>query len=161
MERKMITNLRTHWKKSLVVSLAAALVVFGVIQLIPVSRTNPPIVAEPAWDSPQTRTLVENACFTCHSNETQWSWYSKIAPVSWLTSHDVTDGREHLNFSDWDQHHASADEITEVINSGEMPPWYYTIMHSEARLSDQEKADLIAGLQTTFAQTASNTGSDS
>ncbi len=157
----MITNLRTHWKKSLVVGLAAALIVFGVIQLIPVSHTNPAVVVEPTWDAPQTRNLAESACFNCHSNETEWPWYSKIAPVSWLTSHDVTDGREHLNFSDWSQHHAGINEITEVINSGEMPPWYYTINHPEARLSDQEKADLIAGLQATFAQTANITSADS
>jgi hypothetical protein len=148
-------NLRRYWKKPLVSGFVGVLAVFGLIQLFPVSRTNPPIVNEPVWDSPQTRTLAEKACFTCHSNETQWPWYAQIAPVSWLTAHDVTDGREHLNFSDWNQHHASAGEIKEVINEGEMPPWYYTLMHSDAKLSDQEKAELIAGLQATLTQTAS------
>lgn len=157
----MMTNLHTNWKRTLIIGAASALIVFGLIQLIPVSRTNPAVSNEPVWDSPQTRTLVENACFSCHSNETQWPWYSKIAPVSWLTAHDVTDGRERLNFSDWNQRHASAGEITEVVNEGEMPPWYYTLMHSEARLSDQQKAQLIDGLQATFAQTASTTGTDS
>lgn len=150
-------NLRTHWKRTLIVGVGGVLIVFGLIQLIPVSRTNPPVKSEPAWDSPQTRTLAEHACFACHSNETTWPWYAQIAPVSWLTSHDVSEGRAELNFSDWNQHHVSANEMAEVIDESEMPPWYYSVMHPEAKLSDQEKADLINGLQATFAQTANAT----
>ena len=55
-----------------------------VIQLLPYGRdhTNPPVVAEPLWDSPQTRALAKRACFDCHSNETIWPWYTNVAPVS-------------------------------------------------------------------------------
>jgi hypothetical protein len=154
-------SLRAHWKRPLVMGTAIALIVFGVIQFVPVSRTNPPVVSEPAWDSSQTRTLVENACFACHSNETQWPWYSKIAPVSWLTAHDVDAGRRVLNFSEWGSQPMETGEIFEVIDEGEMPPRYYVVMHSEAKLSDQEKAQLIEGLRATLAQTtsAANPGS--
>jgi len=72
------------------------------IQLIPlpVRNNNPPVVAEPNWDSPQTHALVKRACFDCHSNETIWPWYSYIAPVSWLVYNDVMEGRSRLDFSE-------------------------------------------------------------
>jgi cytochrome c551/c552 len=80
--------------------------VFGLLLLIQLVlvwlfQTNPPVSAEPAWDSPQTRALAQRACFDCHSNETQWPLYSRIAPVSWLITSDVVRGRRHLNFSTW------------------------------------------------------------
>src|SRR6056297_3230811 len=89
--------------RQMIIGLAAVAAVFLVIQLIPYGRshTNPPIVLEPDWDSPRTRELAERACFDCHSNETEWPWYSNIAPVSWLVQHDVDEGRHELNFSDW------------------------------------------------------------
>jgi|KBSSwiStaDraftv2_1062776.scaffolds.fasta_scaffold2015676_1 Haem-binding domain len=82
--------------------LIAVFVLLLLIQLVPVwlFQTNPPVVAEPAWDSPQTRALAQRACFDCHSNETQWPLYSRIAPVSWLITSDVIRGRR-LNFSTW------------------------------------------------------------
>lgn len=140
------------WKGKLGAAAAAALVVFVLIQLIPVDKTNPAVVREPAWDSPQTRELAKAACFDCHSNETVWPWYARIAPSSWLLYRDVTEGRDQLNFSDWSGR-METDEIAEVINEGEMPPWYYVVMHPDAKLSDSEKQALINGLQRTAAAT--------
>ena len=59
---------------------------FVAIQFVPYGRdhVNPPVGAEPTWDSPGTRTLAKQACFDCHSNETEWPAYSRVAPVSWL-----------------------------------------------------------------------------
>src|SRR6478736_5462202 len=73
------------------------------IQLVPYgpSRVNPAVAGEPAWDSPATRALAKQACFDCHSNETEWPAYSSVAPVSWLVQHDVDEGRAVLNFSEW------------------------------------------------------------
>jgi mono/diheme cytochrome c family protein len=135
------------------IGLLSLLGVFLVIQVIPYGRdhTNPPVTAEPAWDSPETRALAAGACFDCHSNETDWPWYTNVAPFSWLTQRDVDEGRDTLNFSEWDQPQGEVDEVGEVIREGEMPPWYYGITHSAARLSDAEKEQLIAGLQATFA----------
>ena len=80
------------------------------IQLLPVGapRDNPPVVAEPAWDSPRTRELFVRACADCHSNQTRWPWYSRVAPASWLVAHDVAEGRRELNVSEWQrpQEHA-------------------------------------------------------
>ena len=124
---------------------------FLLIQLIPYGRdhSNPPVTAEPAWDSPETRALAVAACLDCHSNETDWPWYTNIAPVSWLSQHDVDEGRDVLNFSEWDRPQ-EAEDVSEVIQEGEMPPWYYGITHSGARLSDAEIERLIAGLEATF-----------
>ncbi len=127
-------------------------VLFGLIQLIPYGRnhTNPPVRQEPQWDSPQTRELVRRACYDCHSNETVWPWYSNIAPVSWLVQRDVDEGRQKLNFSEWDRPQEGAREILEVIQEGEMPPFYYVILHPQAKLSNAEKQALLQGLEKTL-----------
>jgi hypothetical protein len=125
--------------------------VFLLIQFIPYGRdhTNPPISMEPDWDSPETKALATGACFDCHSNETEWPWYTNVAPVSWLVQRDVQEGRETLNFSEWDRPQGEL-EVAEAISEGSMPPWYYSILHSGARLSAQEEQQLIAGLRATF-----------
>jgi hypothetical protein len=136
------------------------LLVAILIQLIPYGHdhSNPPVMQEPKWDSPQTRSLVKRACFDCHSNETVWPWYSNIAPVSWLVYRDVSEGREHINFSEWDmrpfmpegeggeQHQHGPEVVREVLESGEMPPAQYLLLHPEARLSDEEILLLIEKL---------------
>jgi len=139
-----------RWLVRIVVALVVVLVV---IQAIPYGRdhTNPPVRAEPNWDSPRTRQLAEDACFACHSNETRWPWYSSVAPVSWLTQNDVDEGRRVLNFSEWDRPQESG-EAAEALREGEMPPWQFKLLHPEARLSDAEKAQLIRGLERTLAR---------
>ncbi len=124
------------------------------MQVVPYGRshTNPPVIREPAWDSPQTRALAKRACFDCHSHETIWPWYSKIAPVSWLVQYDVDKGREELNFSDWQGGGREGErpgKIGKEVAEGEMPPFQFLINHPEARLSEGEKRQLIDGLNST------------
>jgi hypothetical protein len=123
------------------------LVLFALIQLIPYGRnhTNPAVVQEPNWDA-QTRAIAQKACFDCHSNQTVWPWYSNVAPISWLLYHDVQEGRSHMNFSDWGRMGLSASKIESMIQSGEMPPIQYKLMHPSAKLSDAEKQALVQGL---------------
>ena len=126
-----------------------------VIQLVPIGRnhTNPAVVAEPTWDSPQTRALAARACFDCHSNETVWPWYSNIAPFSWLVQRDVEEGRQVLNFSEWNTgRRYRTNEILEVVQEGRMPPGTYLPLHPKAQLSAAETADLIKGFQATFGR---------
>jgi len=127
-------------------------VLFVVIQLMPYGRAhaNPAVSAEPPWDSPRTRELAARACFDCHSDETRWPWYSHVAPFSWLVQHDVDEGRSKLNLSEWDRPHGEADEAAEMLESGEMPPWFYLPLHSQARLSEAEQAELLRGLAATL-----------
>ena len=122
------------------------------IQFIPYGRdhTNPPVRAEPAWDTPQTRALFARACADCHSNQTVWPWYSAIAPMSWLVTRDVQEGREKFNVSEWDREDNEGDEAAEVVQDGSMPPFHYLMAHPLARLSSQEHQAFIAGLRATF-----------
>lgn len=136
---------------------------FLLVQLVPYGRqnTNPPVVAEPAWNAPQTRDLAARACFDCHSNETVWPWYSNIAPLSWLVQHDVVEGRERLNFSEWGQRRQETDDLFKVIESSEMPPQQFLILHPEARLTTAEKQLLIQGFQATLGNAGEDGEGDS
>lgn len=128
---------------------------FLLIQLLPIGRdhTNPPIEAEPQWDSPKTKMLFDRACADCHSHTTKWPWYSNIAPLSWIITDHVIEGREHFNVSLWGiQKENEGEEAAEEVEEGEMPIFGYTITHPEARLSREEKQRLIEGLEATFGR---------
>lgn len=105
------------------------------------------------WDSPETERLVRTACYDCHSNETFWPWYSYVAPVSWLVLRDVNRGRDGLNFSEDDPATFNLDDIAWHIDN-DMPKRIYLILHPEASYSDEEKAQLVAGLRATFGDIA-------
>lgn len=139
-------------KKWILYILLAGIIIFGLIQLLPIGKdhTNPPMVSEPNWNSPATRASAKEHCFQCHSNETEWPWYSNIAPGSWLIYADVVNGRRHFNFSDWNARPGELDEMVYVINKGEMPPIQYWIFHPGSRLSPAQKQSLIDGLTATL-----------
>jgi heme-binding protein len=120
-------------------ALAAGLVLLA-IQLVPVSRTNPPVTA-PVTAPPEVQALLRRACFDCHSHETTWPAQAYVAPFSWLVAHDVTEGRAELNFSAWDRVDRAkmAKKLPEEVAEGEMPPWRYVLAHPSARLSDAER----------------------
>ena len=123
------------------------------IQFIPFGKDHSvyKTVAEPKWDGAQTRKLFFKACRDCHSFETKWPWYSNIAPISWLISNHVEEGREHLNVSNWGhQKKNKGKEAAEEIEQGDMPLAPYILLHSEAKLSESEKISLINGLKKTF-----------
>jgi mono/diheme cytochrome c family protein len=145
--------MRVKLRQREIALLVAVLVgLFGLIQLLPIGapRVNPPVVAEPAWDSPQTRALFVRACADCHSNTTVWPWYASVAPASWLVAHDVAEGRERLNVSEWNRPQKDAHEAAGEVRAGKMPMRSYVWMHPAARLSPAERDALIAGLTATF-----------
>jgi hypothetical protein len=120
-------------------------------QLIPYGRNheNPAVVAEPAWDSVETRALAAAACYDCHSNETVWPWYSNVAPMSWMVQRHVDEGRQKLNFSEWglgSGDEEEAGELGESVLEGAMPPTQYVLLHPAARLTAAEKDALVRGL---------------
>lgn len=130
-----------------------ALALLGLaIQLVPYgwNHDNPAVAAEPAWNAPRTRELFFRACGDCHSNETKWPLYSRIAPVSWLVFRDVQEGREHLNVSEWNRPQKDAHEAAEELEKSAMPLPVYLPLHPEARLAPAEKAALVAGLAATL-----------
>lgn len=125
----------------ILIALIATLVL---IQLIPVTRDNP--AAKGDFSGPtDVKQILKQSCYDCHSNETVWPWYSHIAPVSWLVVGDVNEARHHFNFSNWQllsdiDKIAVKREIWKEIDSGEMPPETYLLMHSDAKLSETDKA---------------------
>jgi mono/diheme cytochrome c family protein len=138
-----------RWLRRGLLVLAALLVV---AQFLPFGRVdNPPVTAEPAWDSPRTRELVARSCFACHSNQSKREWYH-LAPASWLVAYDVAEAREHLNFSEWDREQDDADEAAEMVEEGEMPLPRYLLFHPEAKLTDAERAELVRGLEATLGR---------
>jgi mono/diheme cytochrome c family protein len=126
--------------------------ILAAIQLVPYGRNhlNPATTGEPQWDSPETRTLAKQACFDCHSNETAWPAYARVAPVSWLIQHDVDEGRSVLNFSEWPRPQKEATESAKEVREGDMPPAIYRVMHAHARLNDPDRDRLARGLAATF-----------
>ena len=130
-----------------------AVLVFVVIlllaQAIRIDRSNPLVRSDlPAAHA--VNPILRRACYNCHSNETIWPWYSGLAPASWLVGNDVKEGREHLNFSEWgayssERQHKNLMKVAEEIEEGAMPPWYYSMMHSDSRLTEAERNKINLG----------------
>jgi hypothetical protein len=133
-------------KKILLYIVIGGLALFALIQLVPIDRVNPPTSLEPKWSTPEARALAKEHCFQCHSNETEWPWYSYVAPASWLIKWDVVNGRDKFNFSEWDKHPGELDEMIGEIQDGGMPPLQYTLFHPNSKLDTQQKQTLIDAL---------------
>ena len=135
-----------------IILLIIALLLVG-IQFFKIDRGNP--VSDPHKDfititmPPQdVATIIKGACYDCHSNETKYPVYSKIAPVSWMIKSHVTEAREHFNFSEWSSFDSAVQihilkECIEEIEKGGMPLKSYKMMHSSARMNDDERRLLI------------------
>jgi hypothetical protein len=121
------------------------------IQYIEVDRTNPPVKAD--LDAPiEIKNIFRTSCYDCHSNQTKWPWYSKVAPISWMIIDDVNEGRKHLNFSDWGTLFSGKREelkkkMWEELTADEMPPGKYIYLHPSASLEITQKNILKRWLQ--------------
>jgi Haem-binding domain len=124
----------------------AVLVLVIAIQFVPMDARNPPVEGD-IPTSPEVKAVLRRACYDCHSHETVWPWYSRIAPVSWLLARDVHEGRADLNFSTWNRY-STQQQVEKLKDSwtyeteGHMPPWYYLPVHRDAHLSVQDR-DLL------------------
>jgi Haem-binding domain len=141
-------------KKKLKWFFVAFIVGLGLLQFTNPARTNPPVVndllaANPP--PPHVAALLHAACYDCHSHETKWPWYSRIAPMSWLIAKDVIEGRENLNFSEWPANQPARAakrlaNMSEQIDYLEMPPKKYTAIHVDARLTESQRKELTGWL---------------
>lgn len=130
------------------------LIVFLAMQVFSIDKTNPTTDEKVDFlstvDVPNdVKMLLENACMDCHSHNTTYPWYTNIEPVSWLVKGHIKEGRKHLNFSTWQTYDSprkshKIDECIEVIEEKWMPMASYTWMHSEAKLTDDNRSRLIA-----------------
>ncbi|MCU1302772.1 MAG: hypothetical protein JWQ87_3056 [Candidatus Sulfotelmatobacter sp.] len=97
--------------------------------------------------NPQVGAILDRSCQDCHSSRTRLPWYSHVAPISWIVSKDVSEGRENLDFSEWRSQSDSGYEralICNAVSSGEMPLPEYTVIHRNAKLSKRD-VELICG----------------
>ena len=130
---------------------------FFALQLAPspvqplVRSTTDPRVHVQIAGHPEVGAILDRACKDCHSNQTRVPWYGHVAPMSWMVSQHVNQGREMLNFSDWDSRQPTANEMEELcgaVSSGSMPLRSYTLIHREAILSKRD-VDTICKLADT------------
>src|SRR5215213_9666575 len=120
------------------------------VQFVRPERVNPPAASGQALEeharvTPEVAGVLKRSCMDCHSNRTDWPWYSNVAPASWFVIDHVNHGRRHLNFSTWTEQDRSErigllEEINKTVRFGSMPLDSYTLLHPEARLSEQERA---------------------
>jgi len=136
------------------------LAILGVLiisQFFRIDKTNPPVIESQDFltvtKAPeQISMMIKNACYDCHSNETEYPWYTNITPVNfWIKGH-IKGARENVNYSEWgtysDKKKAhKIEETIEVIEEGRMPAKSFVLMHSEAKLSDQDFEVLISWLK--------------
>ena len=138
-----------NWKK---ITLYVILAIIILIQFIPAGR--------PELKTTQENDLLYNneipeeiagmlraSCYDCHSYEVKYPWYSHVAPVSWLVARDIREGLKELNFSEWESQSKmdkakNLDEMIDEINEGEMPMPIYTIIHRNAKLTEEQKQQL-------------------
>jgi len=146
-----VTPKTKKWIRNLLI---AGVVGFGVLQVFPAKvfgihteeiGVNPP--ERYTLDAPpDVLAVLHRACWDCHTNETKWPLYARIAPGSWLMARDIHNGRNHLNFSKWadvdeDERKDDLETCWEQVESGAMPKWFYVYpFHMSAKLSAADKA---------------------
>lgn len=134
--------------------LVIAVVGFALLQVVQPSRTNPPVTNDflkATSAPPEVAGLFHAACYDCHSDETRWPWYSYVAPMSWQIAQDVNDGRWHVNLSEWPTNNANLarkkiNNMSDQIDSGDMPLKKYTLIHKDARLTSEQRDELTQWL---------------
>ncbi|MBL7851116.1 MAG: heme-binding domain-containing protein, partial [Cyclobacteriaceae bacterium] len=140
--------MRTYLRYALF-ALVAGLVV---VQFFPADL--PPQEPRPTTDLLGTQevpepivSILKTSCYDCHSVETRYPWYSKVAPVSWLVAKDVREGREEMNLSEWTdlakrKKIKNLENIKDEVTEGHMPMPIYLVIHWDARLTDEQRKQI-------------------
>lgn len=132
--------------------LIALLVIFVVAQAFRPEKNNSNDTSKDISNSyvvpENVKTILAKACNDCHSNHTRYPWYAEIQPVAWWINDHVKDGKKHLNFNEFDgyriaRQYKKLEECIEEVKDGEMPLTSFTIIHKDAKLSDDEKKTLF------------------
>ena len=132
---------------------------FVLLQFTSPAHTNPPVkndFIKATVPPPEIAAIFHAACYDCHSHETRWPLYSRVAPISWSIANDVKEARAHLDLSQWPVDATRAarklEQMSEEIRSGEMPLKKYSLIHPEARLTDSQRKVLADWLDTKAMQ---------
>ena len=133
--------------------LLGLLAVFVIMQFFRIDKTNPPVDASKDFiklNNPpaEVAQILSSVCYDCHSHETKYPWYTNIAPVSWWVKGHINHGRGDLNFSKWADYDAKRkdhklEECYEELEKKAMPLKSYTWAHSNARLTDEQRALMV------------------
>lgn len=148
--------------KAVKIILSALAIILIVIQFLPSgmpdnktedekSIVSSSLVTEPVL------TQLRKSCFDCHSNQTNFPWYSKLAPSSWFLADHIKKGRSQLNFSEWETYSrrekvGQLEDIADEVKSGEMPLKSYLLIHRKARLGKEEISTLSEWAEETSAK---------
>ena len=126
----------------------AIVVIFIGLQFKTMQRTNPPVDPSQTIEGvtavpPAVSAVFERSCNDCHSNKTNWRWYTYVAPVSWFTVGHVDEGRSELNFSEWGSYTTRKkgtrlNAICAETQRGDMPLTSYALVHREVKLTPEE-----------------------
>lgn len=129
------------------------LVVFVGIQLIPTTRNQSDAIFDQevtkVFEVPANiQNILKNSCYDCHSNNTNYPWYHKVQPFSWILENHIKDGKAVLNFHDFGTYSnrkqkSKLRSIKNQIEDDEMPLYSYTLMHSNAKLSENKKTEIF------------------
>ena len=133
--------------------LTILLVVFIIMQFFRIDKTNPPVnkeldFVEITQPPKEIAAMIKDACYDCHSHEVEYPWYTNVAPVSWWVKGHIDNGISEVNFSEWgnypkDKAKHKLEESYEKVEKKEMPLTPYLIAHSEARLTEEQRAQLV------------------
>ena len=129
------------------IAVLCAVVVGGMSLVHPFGNLRSPArgtILEGAHIDPATLGIIQRSCQNCHSERTEWPWYSRVAPGSWLLERDVSQARSRINLSRWNEYSPEQQvsilsEIGVAARTGVMPPSRYTLLHPDARLSSEER----------------------
>ncbi|MBF4515757.1 heme-binding domain-containing protein [Flavobacterium sp. ANB] len=137
-----MNKLKTNKRKRIMILLVILFLIFAGLQFFGPKIINPPVTGDLKVPH-EVQTILKTSCYDCHSNQTNLSWYDKIAPVSWLVAQHIKDGRSGLNFSNWDalspaDQKAKLWESINQISLGAMPLSSYTLAHPQAKLSQKD-----------------------
>lgn len=135
-------SLKKSTSRRVIFGAAVLAALFLLLQLVPVQRANPPVEVDLAAPA-AVKDLLKRACYDCHSHETKWPWYSRVAPLSWWVARHVAEGRADLNFSQWpvfdrETRGLLLRDIDKQIEDGTMPLNSYVLGHPGARLTEEE-----------------------
>ncbi len=98
---------------------------------------------------PDVREVLHTSCYDCHSNTTRYPWYAEVQPVAWWLNDHIKGGKRELNFSEFSgyrirRQYIKLEQIIDLVTREEMPLPSYLLIHTDARLSAEQKERLVA-----------------
>ena len=145
-------------KKKLIIIIGS---LFLILQLFPISKNQSKEYSKDISTiekiTPDVKNILQSSCYDCHSNNSIYPIYASIQPIAWWLQHHIDEGKEELNFSEFAGYSPrrrfhKLEEIKEQIVENEMPLYSYTIVHTQAKLSEQQKSILINWVNSTMAK---------